>query len=275
MSMMTLQTSNPAIRAAQDSGFPGYVTHEGTTATFKGVADKTTLLVGVAVVVGALAYAYLPATGGVIMISGIVAAVVCLGVGYKIVGSPAMAPVLAPLYALVEGVFLGLMTRALDLALGSAGVDPAVIGGSLALPAFVITISCVAAVVGLMRLGVIKPTAKFRGVLSTLTLGVAFAYLAMFVLSFFGIQVPFLSLGSALQGGQAAMIGIGLNVAILGLASLWLVVDAGEIQGIVDHQAPKYMEWYGAFTLMVTLAWIYYEALKLAFRLALMFSRRD
>ena len=66
-----------------------------------------------------------------------------------------------------------------------------------------------------------------------------------------------------------------LRFAILVLASLWLVIDAGEIQSIVANNSPKYMEWYGAFTLMVTLCWIYYEALKLAFRLAIMFSSRD
>ena len=108
-----------------------------------------------------------------------------------------------------------------------------------------------------------------------MTLGVGIMYLVAFVLSLFGTQVPFLSLGSALQGGTPALVGLGINLAILLLASLWLLVDLAQIDNAVAAGAPKSMEWMLAFGLVVTLAWVYLEALKLAFRLASMFNSRD
>ena len=86
--------------------------------------------------------------------------------------------------------------------------------------------------------------------------------------------MPFLSIGSALQGGQAAYIGLGLNVMILGVASLWLIIDFGMIEKQLNDGAPKHMEWFSAFILMVTLVWIYLEAVKLCFRLAILFGRK-
>ena len=72
----------------------------------------------------------------------------------------------------------------------------------------------------------------------------------------------------AFGGGSAAWIGLGINAAILLLASLWLLVDLAQIDEAVAAGAPKAMEWMLAFGLIVTLAWVYLEALKLAFRIA-------
>ena len=93
-------------------------------------------------------------------------------------------------------------------------------------------------------------------------------------MSMFGAQMPFLSLGSAMEGGNTALIGIGLNLLILGVASLWLIIDFGMIEKQVKSAAPKQMEWFCAFILMVTLVWIYLEAVKLCFRLAILFGNR-
>lgn len=260
--MFELESSNPAIdrmssaRALDD-------TH---TATLTGIAEKTALLVGIAAATGVLAYIFTPAVPGAVFMAAIVSFLVCLGIGWTLAGNPAMAATLAPIYAVVEGGFLGVFTRALDQALIYKGLGPEVVGGSLALPAFVITIACAVSMVTLYRAGVLRPTETFKAVVMTLTLGVMLAYLAMFILSFFNVQVPFLSLGSATRGGKEALIGLGLNAAILVLASLWLIIDLGKIEGIVQSGASKKLEWYGAFCLLVTLAWIYYEAVKLVYR---------
>jgi uncharacterized YccA/Bax inhibitor family protein len=121
---------------------------------------------------------------------------------------------------------------------------------------------------------ILKPTKKFKAVVGVLTLGIFLTYLISFVMSMFGAQMPFLSIGSALQGGQAAYIGLGLNVMILGVASLWLIIDFGMIEKQLNDGAPKHMEWFSAFILMVTLVWIYLEAVKLCFRLAILFGRK-
>jgi uncharacterized YccA/Bax inhibitor family protein len=86
--------------------------------------------------------------------------------------------------------------------------------------------------------------------------------------------MPFLELGSAFNGGQAAWIGLALNAGILILAALWLLVDLAQIDEAVAAGAPKSMEWLLAFGLIVTLAWVYLEAVKLAFRIAAMFGER-
>ena len=71
------------------------------------------------------------------------------------------------------------------------------------------------------------------------------------------------------------MIGLGINVLILGGASMWLIIDFKLIEDRVAAGGPKYMEWYCGFALLVTLAWIYYEAVKLAFRVAILLGNRD
>ena len=115
----------------------------------------------------------------------------------------------------------------------------------------------------------LRPSQTFKAVLGTLTLGIMMAYLANLVLEvLFGMHLPFLSIRSAFEGGTPALIGLGLNVLILVVASLWLVVDLEQVEEIVNSGSPVELEWYGAFALLVTLAWIYFEAVKLALRVA-------
>ena len=135
--------------------------------------------------------------------------------------------------------------------------------------AFVITAAMAASMLVIYRAGLIRANGTFVAVLSTLTLGIALVYLAQFVLSFFHIDIPGIGLQSALQGGKGAMWGLVINGVILVIASLWLIVDFQGVENAVQMRLGKEYEWYFAFGLMVTLVWIYLEALKLAFRAAL------
>lgn len=272
MSTLSLESSNPTFGAAERYAAQADLRHG--RATMQGVANKTAFLVGLTALAGALSYGLLPLAGSVLLISCLASVVIGIGVAFVLAGNPALSRTLAPVYAGVEGVFLGLFTKFLDATLLAQGIAPA--GGSLALPALIITLSCVVAMLILYKTGLLRPTERFRAIVSVLTLGVMLAYLANFILVIaFGTSLPYLSLSSAFQGGQAAMIGLGLNAAILVLASLWLVIDFGLVEGIVEGGAPEEMEWFGAFSLLVTLAWIYYEAVKLAFRLALIMGRSN
>ena len=123
------------------------------------------------------------------------------------------------------------------------------------------------------RMGLLKGGKTFTAVLSVATMGVFLTYLLSFALSFFGVQMPFISLGSAFEDPGTAMIGLGLNAAILILASLWLIIDFRTVEDLVKSQAPREAEWYAAFGLIVTLGWIYLESLKLVFRLSALFNR--
>jgi uncharacterized YccA/Bax inhibitor family protein len=267
------QSSNPALQ--NDNVFNelyGRFTGRADTITLQGVVNKTGLLVLIAVAAGTGGYALAGTMPSVVWLSCIAAFIVSLGVYFVIAGKPALAPVLAPLYAVVEGVFLGALTAALDGMLAQMGYAAA---GGLALQAFLITISILIAMLALYSFRILRPTQTFVSVIKVATAGIMITYVLSFVLSFFGIALPFVSLGSALAAGKAGWIGLGINVFILGVASMWLIIDFKLVEDRVSEGGPKHMEWYCGFALLVTLAWIYFEAVKLAFRLAILLGARD
>lgn len=273
--MTTIQTSNPALNF-EDSANP-FAYHEGeaispaNVTTMSGVVNKTAILVTIAILCGAGGYRLFQLFPQGLWIGSIIAFVLVLGIFFVLRGKPQLAVVFGPIYAVVQGALMGGMTMMLEQIL-VAKFGSSVPGG-LAFSALVLTGGVTAAMLVLYKAGILRPTKMFVSVVSTATLGVMFAYLAMFVLSLFGVQMPFLSIGSAMQGGTPALIGLGLNVLILGLASFWLIIDFGAVEDAVAQRAPKYMEWYLGFALLVTLAWIYWEAVKLVFRVAMLMKR--
>ena len=102
---------------------------------------------------------------------------------------------------------------------------------------------------------IIKATAKFKAIIITATAGIAIFYLLTWALSFFGIDVAFLHEGSAM--------GIGFSLFVVAIAALNLILDFDMIEKGTEMGAPKYMEWYGAFGLLVTIVWLYLEILRL------------
>ena len=105
----------------------------------------------------------------------------------------------------------------------------------------------------------IRVTQKFRLGVIAATGGIMLFYLAEMVLGFFGIQF------TTING--AGPIGIGFSLLVVGVAALNLVLDFDFIERGVQYGAPKYMEWYGAFGIMVTLVWLYLEILRLLAKL--------
>ncbi|ASA24710.1 Bax inhibitor-1/YccA family protein [Paenibacillus donghaensis] len=161
---------------------------------------------------------------------------------------PTAAPYLVPVYAIAEGVFLGAL---------SANYESLYNG--ITLQAALLTIAVFFALLLVYRTGVIKVNNKFRlGVLAA-TGGVALVYLLSFGLGMFGVNVPYLH--------DNSLIGIGISVVIVIIAALNLVLDFNFIENGVQQGAPRYMEWYGAFGLMVTLVWLYVEMLRLLSKL--------
>ena len=247
-------------------------------ATVSGVINKTGILVLVACATGALGYSVVTQMPSLMWISAITAFCICLGMGFVLRGNPRLAPVVGWLYAAVQGFFLGSLTSVLDsmlasLVAGRAGLSESLSNIGLALPALALTMAVAFVMLTLYRARVIRPTQRLKAVVFTAAGAIMLAYMAMFVLSFFGIQVPFLGLQSATQSGAAPLIGIGLSLLILGVASFMLVIDFERVEQIVEAGSPKYMEWYAAFALIVTLAWIYFEMVKLLFRLAVLLRR--
>jgi len=266
-----LESSNPALRN-RDAWHVGSAVMEQESASVGGVVNKTGILASIAVAGGMVGIWIAQNRPGLAMPLGIAGFVAIIVVYFMIMRNPLRAKHTAWIYAGVQGGFLGVLTNTLDAALLRMGLEAT---GGLAIQAFVITISVMIAMLALYHFKILRPTKMFTSVISVLTLGIFVSYMISFAMSFFGAEMPFLSLGSALQGGQTAWIGLGINVLILGVASLWLIIDFGMVEKQIQAGAPKQMEWFCGFILIVTLVWIYLEAVKLCFRLAILLGNRD
>ncbi len=162
---------------------------------------------------------------------------------------PKSAGISAPIYAVFEGLLLG----------GLSAVFESMYGG-IVMRAVLLTLAVFFAMLFLYRSGIIKVTEKLKMGIFAATAGIAVVYLVSFIGSFFGMQMSFLYGNSNLS--------IGISLFIVAIAALNLVLDFSFIEEAAGAGAPKYMEWYGAFGLMVTLIWLYLEILRLLSKLA-------
>ena len=266
-----LTSSNPVLSDQSLGRLIGQPAVRSDAATVKGVLAKTGICTVLAVAAGATGYVLAQSYPSLYMISLIGSMVVSLILFFVMMAKPTAAVVCAPVYSIAEGLFLGCLSLMLEKILAAKGIA---VPGGLALQAFIITGSLMASMLALHTFNIIRAGPRFQSVLMVITVGLSIAMLVAFVVSLFGVSMPWLSLSGAFGGGSAALIGLGINAAILLLASLWLLVDLAQIDEAVAAGAPKSVEWMLAFGLIVTLAWVYLEALKLAFRLAAMFGDR-
>ena len=172
------------------------------------------------------------------------------------------APVTAPLYAIVEGLFVGGVSIFYATIAGPQGFGGT--GGSIVMQAVVLTFGVLFTMLAAYRLGIIRATEKFKMGILAATGGIMLFYLIAIILGFFGVNIPHLH--------QATPLGIGISVFIIIIAALNLVLDFDLIENGAKQGAPKYMEWFCAFGLIVTLVWLYIEILRL---LAMLASKRD
>ena len=273
---MQLQSTNPAFSPEVLRNGDWWAESRVETATVSGVINKTGIFGLVFALAGAGGWKATETLSAVnpslLWGANIVAIIAVLSTFFFIRGSARAAKWGGFIYSTFQGFLIGGLAFGLTAMLASQGIEPA-IGGGLVLQAFVITISILLAMLGLYRAGVLKGGKTFRSVLTVATMGVMLTYLISFGLSFFGAELPFISMGSAFADPKSAMIGLGLNAAILLLASLWLILDFKTVEELVQAKAPRDAEWYAAFGLIVTLGWIYLESLKLVFRMSAMMGR--
>lgn len=165
-----------------------------------------------------------------------------------IVFKPGLSPFLAPLYAVCEGAFLGGL---------SAFFETRYPG--IALQAVMLTVGIFLAMLILYSARVLRATPAFTrgGIMATG--GVMIVYLIGFVMSFFGAGIPYIH--------GSGMIGIGFSLVVIVIAALNLILDFALIERGAEQGAPRYMEWFGAFALLVTLVWLYIEVLRLLAKL--------
>ena len=163
------------------------------------------------------------------------------------------SPFLAPAYALLEGLFVGAISAYYNYVF--AAKAPFIIMNAVGL-----TLACAVAMYLLYSFKIIQATQKFKAIVMTATAGIGIFYLLTWVLSFFGVSLPFLHEGS--------LMGIGFSLFIVAIAALNLILDFDMIEQGAALGAPKYMEWYGAFGLLVTIVWLYLEILRLLSKLS-------
>jgi uncharacterized YccA/Bax inhibitor family protein len=157
---------------------------------------------------------------------------------------PNVSNITAPLYAISEGLFLGAISSFLELAF------PGIV-----LQAVGLTFGVLFVMAMLYKFRIIEATPRFQRIMYGAIGAIFLLYLSSFLLRLFGVPVPFIH--------QMGWLGIGLSLLISGVAAFSLILDFDFIEESAELGAPKYMEWYGAFALMLTLVWLYLELLRL------------
>ena len=162
---------------------------------------------------------------------------------------PAWSPVLSPLYALAQGLFIGSISVFFEQRFHGIVVQTVCL-----------TFCVMFALLAGYQSGLIRVSQTFRSVIVAATAGLALLYLGNLAFAMFSHQ----SFGFLQSAGP---LGIGFSLLVSAVAALNLVLDFEFIDQGVQARAPQWMEWYGAFALTVTLVWLYLELLRLLAKL--------
>lgn len=248
-----MRSGNPALKESTflDLGTGTVVQGDSQAMSLNGTVNKTGLLLLLTVITAAYAWSQISitpegATGLMpfMLIGGLGGFVLAMVTVFK----KTWAPVTAPAYALVEGLFLGAISSMFEARF------PGIV-----MQAVMLTFGTLFALLLAYRSGLIKATENFKLGVAAATGGIFLLYLVSFGMSLFGKNIPYIH--------ESGLIGIGFSLFVVVVAALNLVLDFDFIETGVEQRAPKYMEWYAAFGLMVTLVWLYVEFLRLLSKL--------
>ena len=236
-----IRTSNPALN---EKAFKGQVAY-GEAMTLQGTVNKTGVLLLCVVVAAAwtwgMSHSETPEAAVPWMIGGVFGGFV---VALVTVFKKEWSPVTSPVYALLEGLALGGISAMFDR-----------IYPGIAIQAVGLTFGVLFAMLLAYKTGIIRATEKFKIGVFAATGGIMVLYVVDMILRFFNRPVSFIHQGTPM--------GIAFSIFVVIIAALNLVLDFDLIETGVRNGAAKYMEWYGAFGLMVTLIWLYLEILRL------------
>jgi uncharacterized YccA/Bax inhibitor family protein len=239
-----MATANPAMSEAVYRR-AGFAATPDRVMTVRGTALKTAILLLILVVTAGYAWSQAVAapttlTYGLLVagsVGGFITALVTVFV-------PKASPFTAPVYAALEGLVLGAISAVFE------AQYPGVVIQALGL-----SVGVLAVMLFVYGTGVIRATQKFKIGVVAATGAVCLVYLVDIVASFFGTRLPFIH--------EAGAVGIGFSLAVVVIAALNLILDFDFIERGAKQGAPRYMEWYGGFGLLVTLVWMYLEILRL------------
>ncbi len=238
-----MRTANPAL---SDDTFRGYGRSIAArdAMTIQGTVNKTVVLLLLSLLTAAWVWrSYYSGIASLPLwiVGGAIGGMI---VAFVTVFRKNWSAVTAPLYALLEGLVLGGISAVFE------GKYPGIV-----IQAVGLTFGTLFGLLFAYKSGLIRATENFKLGVVAATGGIALVYLATMILGFFGIRMPYIH--------ESGLIGIGFSLFVVIIAALNLVLDFDFIESGAAQGAPKYMEWYGAFGLMVTLIWLYIEILRL------------
>jgi len=244
---LSFRTGNPVLKESTFENARSLTGERGMTVD--GTVNKTGLLLICVVATASWTWslgrsADPSAAMGLLLIGALGGFVVAMVTVFK----QSWAPVTAPIYALLEGLVLGGISAIFEVRYPG-----------IPMQAVMLTMGTLVCMLLAYRAGLVRATQNFKTGVIAATGGIALVYFVSILLGFFGVQVPRIY--------DAGPIGIAFSLFVVAIAALNLVLDFDLIETSVAGGAPKYMEWYGAFALMVTLIWLYLEMLRLLSKL--------
>jgi uncharacterized YccA/Bax inhibitor family protein len=246
---MTLKTSNPAF-AETTYDVPAQHVGYGPTMTISGTVNKAGILMLCVIATAMYTWNQFFTSGNPASVSGytMVGAFGGFIVAMITIFKKEWAPITAPIYALLEGLFLGALSAMFELRFPG-----------IAIQSVALTFGTCFCLLLAYRSGLIRASEKFTMGIVAATGGIALVYFASMLLGLFHVQIP------GIFGGGP--VGILFSLAVVVIAALNLILDFSMIEEGARRGAPKYMEWYSAFGLMVTLVWLYLEIVRLLSKL--------
>ncbi len=256
--MSIFKSENPALSDKIFQKAQTIYTSDSNTMSAKGTLQKFAFLflmvMGSALFTWKLYYEGVSVTalmwGGVI-----VGMILALIMAFK----PQLSKYLAPAYALAEGFFLGALSATINFYFEERYPN-------IVLNAVGLTFGVVLAMYFLYTFRIIKVTEQLKSIIIIATVGIGIFYLISMVLGMFGVHI------SILSAENGSMFSIIFSLVVVAIAALNLLLDFDRIEQLSFQGTPKYMEWYCAFGLLVTIVWLYIEILKLLMKLA---NRKD
>ena len=242
-----MRTANPALNSSTFDTFDGYANERSDAMTLNGTTTKTGMLLILLAASAGFSWVQLRQAGGFqavlpYFVGGLAASLIA---GIALWFKRDWAAVLAPVYAVGEGLVLGILSAAYEAKFHG-----------IVFQAVCLTFGTLFSLLTAYRTGLIKPTENFKLGVFAATGAVAILYLVNMMMMLF--KMPGVSF---LHG--SGLLAIGINAVIVVIAALNLVLDFDFIEEGVKHGAPKYMEWYAGYGLLVTLVWLYIEILRL------------
>ena len=229
------KSSNPILKGEL---FKQTVEPGSETMTLEGTFNKVGI--SFALLFFSACYGWLESSFSLVLIGGLGG----LAIALLTFSQKQWAPFTVPLYSIFQGLFLGSFSHALEK------LFPGIISLTI-----LITILILGVTLAAYRFGLLKVTERLRKMVIIGTATIVLMYLLHFILSIAGGGLPMVH--------SSTLIGIVLSLIIVGVASLHLVLDFDYIETAIKNGSPKAMEWYGAFSLLVTIVWLYVEVVRL------------